>query len=115
MLFSLFAICSTFYAYKSVFTGRYECVSNTNKQSLPVIQWENINSIKQQPIIQTSKNKQLNCENPQSVRLQCCSNSDYEVEMVKVSGENGQLTGEFSLIKMKINKSESYLLFQRHF
>ncbi|XP_031437114.2 uncharacterized protein LOC105893989 [Clupea harengus] len=69
--------------------GRYECISTKN--SVPFIQWERIDSIKPYPIIQKSENKTIQCKDRQSLTLQCCSSSDYEVEMVKVVDVNNYL------------------------
>ncbi|XP_062407328.1 adhesion G protein-coupled receptor F5-like [Sardina pilchardus] len=69
--------------------GRYECVSTKN--SLPFIQWENIDSIQPLPNIQTSRDKHFQCKVAQRVTLMCCSSTGYEVEMVKVSDVNNYL------------------------
>ncbi|XP_041952474.1 fibrillin-1-like isoform X2 [Alosa sapidissima] len=68
--------------------GRYECVSSKN--SLPFIRWENIDAIQQLPIIETSRNKRIVCQNEKQVTLLCCSNSGYTVKMEKMD-DNGYL------------------------
>ena len=100
---SLMLFCSII----SVFcppTGRYECISTKN--SLPFIRWERIDSIKPYPIIQKSEDKTIQCEDRQSLTLQCCSSSDYEVEMVKVVDVNNYLQeqGEFLLMKCRLSQ-----------
>ncbi|KAG5276944.1 hypothetical protein AALO_G00111690 [Alosa alosa] len=78
----------------SSFNGRYECISNKN--SVPYIRWENIDSIKQKPVIQISQDKIVQCENGQRVTLQCCSSTDYEVEMMVERNDNGHLNPAIS-------------------
>ncbi|XP_062406458.1 fibrillin-1-like isoform X2 [Sardina pilchardus] len=68
--------------------GRYECVSTKN--SLLYIRWENIDAIQQFPIVQTSEDKNIQCENGGQVTALCCSSSGYTVEMV-TEDDNGYL------------------------
>lgn len=85
-------------------TGRYECVSTKN--SLPFIRWERIESINPFPDIQISRDKRFQCVVGETVSLQCCVSSIYQVEMVKVSDGNSHLQepGEMTHSKADYNK-----------